>query len=292
MAVESGANFISQLNESYPGSGDLIKEGDDHIRLVKHVLKTTFPALDGKVDISSQSLNYLNANMAFSSDTVEVKSALKASVANKPWDLGTNRIKNLGAPTEENDAVPLSYLKSGGGADAAWPINSIFMTIDNRDPSVILGVGTWRKFSEGRVIVGSGTTKDARNESRSFSVNADPSVDTTGGTFQHVLSVAEMAKHGHGHNITATTGAGGKHNHDSGWGEHNARGNAPFGFSARRNAIGSNKTDFDNWGYLTSEAGEHNHPVTVAGGITESGNSQPFNIMQPFMVANIWVRTK
>lgn len=286
MAVETGISFISQLNDTYPRKGDLIKEGDDHLRLIKYVLKTTLPALDGKVDISSQSLNYLNANMTFSQDTVEIKSAVKASVANKPWDLGGNQIKNVGAPTEAGDVITLGYL-NGGGAAAAYPVGSLFMTLDARDPKDILKFGTWRKFSEGRVIMGSGSTKDARNETRTFAVSSN---ETPGGTFQHVQTVAEMAKHSHGHSITATTGVGGDHAHDSGWGENNRTGGAPFGYSARRNAIGSNKTDFDNWGYMTSTIPGHTHPVTIGGGITEQGNSQPFNIMQPFVVANIWVR--
>jgi len=43
MGIESG-NFITNLNSSYPLSSDNVSEGDDHIRLVKNVLKKTFPA--------------------------------------------------------------------------------------------------------------------------------------------------------------------------------------------------------------------------------------------------------
>tara|TARA_R110000744_G_scaffold118271_2_gene220915 strand:- start:359 stop:847 length:489 start_codon:yes stop_codon:yes gene_type:complete len=44
MTVES-ASYISQLNTSYPAASDNISEGDDHLRLVKSVLKTQFPNL-------------------------------------------------------------------------------------------------------------------------------------------------------------------------------------------------------------------------------------------------------
>ena len=44
MPVES-ATYISQLNTAYPAAGDNISEGDDHVRLVKTVLKAQFPNL-------------------------------------------------------------------------------------------------------------------------------------------------------------------------------------------------------------------------------------------------------
>ena len=44
MTVES-ASFISQLNTAYPAAGDNISEGDDHLRLIKSVLKSQFPNL-------------------------------------------------------------------------------------------------------------------------------------------------------------------------------------------------------------------------------------------------------
>jgi hypothetical protein len=43
MGIESG-NFITNLNSSYPLSSDNVSEGDDHLRLIKNVLKKTFPA--------------------------------------------------------------------------------------------------------------------------------------------------------------------------------------------------------------------------------------------------------
>lgn len=42
------ATTISQLDEQWPNGGDSVDRGDDHIRLVKAVLKGTFPGPDGK----------------------------------------------------------------------------------------------------------------------------------------------------------------------------------------------------------------------------------------------------
>lgn len=42
MTVES-ATYISQLNASNPSASDNINEGDDHLRLIKNVLRSQFP---------------------------------------------------------------------------------------------------------------------------------------------------------------------------------------------------------------------------------------------------------
>ena len=42
MSLETGTN-VSDLNSSNPTTGDNASEGDDHLRLVKVVLKTEFP---------------------------------------------------------------------------------------------------------------------------------------------------------------------------------------------------------------------------------------------------------
>jgi len=41
------ATYLNELNSSLPVVGDDIGEGDDHIRMLKAVLKTTFPGLGG-----------------------------------------------------------------------------------------------------------------------------------------------------------------------------------------------------------------------------------------------------
>ena len=49
MTVES-ASFISGLNASYPPGSDSISEGDDHLRLIKTVLKATLPNADEAIN--------------------------------------------------------------------------------------------------------------------------------------------------------------------------------------------------------------------------------------------------
>lgn len=56
MALES-ATYINGLNVSNPASSDLMAQADDHIRMLKAVLKNTFPNITGAV---TQTQNMLN----------------------------------------------------------------------------------------------------------------------------------------------------------------------------------------------------------------------------------------
>ena len=49
MALEdlTGTKYIDDLVATNPAAGDNVSEGDDHIRGIKNVLKTTFPNIDG-----------------------------------------------------------------------------------------------------------------------------------------------------------------------------------------------------------------------------------------------------
>lgn len=56
MALET-ASFIAQLNVANPLSTDAVSQADDHLRLIKSVLKNTFPNLDAPVTATPGSLN-------------------------------------------------------------------------------------------------------------------------------------------------------------------------------------------------------------------------------------------
>lgn len=59
MPIEN-ASSIGELNPAYPTSSDPVKQGDDHIRLLKAVLKNTFANLEGQVTASHNELNKLD----------------------------------------------------------------------------------------------------------------------------------------------------------------------------------------------------------------------------------------
>ena len=52
MSLES-ATYISQLVDTNPTATDPISQGDDHLRMVKTVLKTQFSGLTGTTAVSA-----------------------------------------------------------------------------------------------------------------------------------------------------------------------------------------------------------------------------------------------
>ena len=59
MGLETGT-YISDLVQTNPiGGSDSISEGDDHIRLLKKVVKNTFPNIDGAINYTQDEINAL-----------------------------------------------------------------------------------------------------------------------------------------------------------------------------------------------------------------------------------------
>lgn len=56
MALET-ATYINQLVVSNPGATDTVAQADDHLRLIKTVLKNTFPNLTGPITAGQDALN-------------------------------------------------------------------------------------------------------------------------------------------------------------------------------------------------------------------------------------------
>ena len=56
MALENGT-YVNSLVTSNPASTDGIAQADDHIRLIKSVLKNTFPNITGAVTVTQANLN-------------------------------------------------------------------------------------------------------------------------------------------------------------------------------------------------------------------------------------------
>ncbi|MGL5014854.1 MAG: phage baseplate protein [Bacteroidales bacterium] len=274
MTVEV-ANYITNLNKSYPRNRDLIKEGDDHIRLVKSVLQNTFPGFDSTLTATSGKLNQLDATFSYDSDTVTIKSNLVLE-KDKEIDFGGAKLENVGDPTEPTDAINLRSLQGS----MMWPVGSIFMTVDARNPLEILGFGNWEKFAAGRVIVGTGTTSDGNNDTRTV-VN-----EAKGGNYQMKLTEAQMPEHTH--TGTGTAEDAGSHGHTflSGGGS-----------SGPRDVISVDAAQGEGSGWkgptiegkpAVDNGGIHSHKVAVT--IEKTGKGEAFDIAPPYLACNIWKR--
>jgi|TARA_B100000029_G_C17300419_1_gene860434 hypothetical protein len=64
MSVES-ASWVTQLNTANPVVGDPVGEGDDHLRMIKTVLKNSFPSTSTAAivpNMSGQANKYLQTD--------------------------------------------------------------------------------------------------------------------------------------------------------------------------------------------------------------------------------------
>ena len=93
MGLESATN-ISQLNASNPLGGDARNTADDHIRLIKNVLKLTFAGITGQVTATHTELNKLSG---CTSSTAEL-------------NLLTGKTANIIAPIPATTVAPFYQL--------------------------------------------------------------------------------------------------------------------------------------------------------------------------------------
>lgn len=269
MTVETNANFLSDLNKAYPRNRDLIKEGDDHIRLLKAVLQNTFPGMDSAVVPTSEKLNKLDGTFSYEESALKINNSVTLAPG-KDFSVGGAVIEDVGDPKKPTDAVNLQSLQGS----LMWPIGSIFMTVDARNPSDILGFGNWDKFAAGRVIMGTGTTSDINNVSKTF-VN-----EAKGGEFAHTILEEEVPEHTHKLKEVATN-KDGAHRH-----------------AYKQLQISSPSPDTKHDGqiaqygmttYHTETDGDHSHKVE-GGTDGGSGKGKAMSIIQPYIACNIWVR--
>lgn len=272
MTVEVSASFLTDLNENFPRSGDLIKEGDDHMRLIKRVLKLTMPGFNRALTITAEEMNYLDKAITFGDGDIHLNVGI-TSEANLSHNWNNAKMTNIADPVNAKDAVNMQYLTSGAGLNAAWPVGSIYISVKADNPSTTLKFGNWQAFGQGRVLLGAGGFTDSRGDARTFSGGQ------SGGTYAHQLTTAELAAHDHGHNLSGTTQPAGNHTHtvnaiNYGGGNHIGQGSNVIG--------GTNLT--------TSAAGDHTHTLTISGAIAANGGNQPHNNMQPYIAVYMWQR--
>lgn len=109
----------------------------------------------------------------------------------------------------------------------AWPIGSIFTTVDTSAPSDLLGFGTWEAFGEGRVMVGlkasdpdfdtAGETGGAKTSVSSGTVSQPTFTGNALGTHSHGVGTIATSAHAgtavanhvnHTHPFTQSSNAG------------------------------------------------------------------------------------
>jgi hypothetical protein len=197
MALETG-NYINSLNTSNPAATDPLAQADDHLRLLKSTIKGTFPNIAGAVTGTHTEINAKVAEpvSAITSDGstpsltagitgAEVKTLIGAADAAITTDgsapslasgiTGDEVVALIGAAPASTTATLL----------AVYPVGSIYTSVVATSPATHFG-GTWAAMAAGRVLVG----LDPND------VDFD-TVEETGGSKTHTLTVAELPAHSH-----------------------------------------------------------------------------------------------
>lgn len=142
-----------------------------------------------------------------------------------------------------------------------YPVGSIYMSMSATNPHDLFGVGTWKRISQGRMLLGA--------DDSTYKAGA------TGGEATHTLTAAEMPAHSHGISTS------GDHSHYFYGSDNN---NGPLTEGDGLDTEGNDHFT-RNVRFTTSSAGAHTHTIS------NSGGGAAHNNMPPYLVCYIWQRT-
>lgn len=201
-------------------------------------------------------------------------------------------ISNVADGVEANDAVTVGQLNKKLStaldqlnrlAGQLYPIGSIYMNVNNVEPSAIFG-GSWERMPSGRMLINSG---DGFN------------LGQIGGEKEHRLTEDELASHSHdvnniNGNTTSTAKLVGKFSSS-------IRPNGDITDVPYRNGFGIVSKESE-YGIHAKDGGNsspgrnyvidasHSHTVDLNISMLPSGKNQPHNNMPPYIVVNMWKR--
>lgn len=153
----------------------------------------TYSSTSSWTVLAKLSDKFTSSNPTIASATVGTEKVINAY--DKDGRFGVGKIPELG-PAGSVDVAgniyALGMFISGKSLrDIFYPIGSIFQSTDRTDPSTFMG-GTWKRFGNGRVLVGVDETDI------DFSAP-----NKTGGKKTHALTAAENGPHSHSYTNTA-----------------------------------------------------------------------------------------
>lgn len=267
MAIEVNATNIGDLNPAYPQDRDYLAEGAAHLRLIKNTLKTTFPNVNGPVNVSSDQFD-LFAN--------------KITLAGDYMDVGGLMVKNATAGTGPADLVTKSQMESyltSFMQNHVYRVNSYYTSEDPTNPgdSTVLGFGVWVPVTG--MLMGSGTINPDGSvpnaQARQFTagqsggrVYNDVKPENLPLTSIDLSGVTTANDGAHTHTIELSSSASGTGHPDSG--------------NNTNDGVAS-----------TQVGGAHTH--RLQGSATfgrDSVSKQPIETLPPYRVVNIWRRTQ
>lgn len=158
------------------------------------------------------------------------------------------------------EAVVTPLLPNALTIDAVYPVGSVYITVSDEEPETLFPGTYWERLS-GRFLLGASTD---------LYVNG-----VTGGEAQVTLTTTEMPSHTH----TGTAEGDGAHSHSfPGRSSNGSSGPSAESFASSDDA----RTLY------TDSDGYHTHAVSVSA----AGGGAAHNNMPPYLVVNMWKRTK
>lgn len=185
-----------------------------------------------------------------------------------------------------------------------YPIGSIYITVNNTNPSTIIG-GTWIAYGQGRKIIGVGS-----NGTTNYSYNS------SGGSSTKKLAVTNLPSHTHTitPSGTVTSTFSGKSVNTNSKGSHTHT--VPFGYAsdeAKGYGLreGVDQTTNNTWDVIIvkdgnsvklNSSGSHTHTMTSSGTVSSTftgssattssvGSTTSFSIQNPYITVYMWKRT-
>lgn len=108
-----------------------------------------------------------------------------------------------GSSGDGGDGGSLALETPPGDISACWPVGSVYISVGDTSPTLLLGFGVWVPFASGRTLVGVDILQPEFD-----------TVEETGGAKTHTLTASEMPAHthvqnAHDHVITSQTATSG-----------------------------------------------------------------------------------
>lgn len=270
--VEQGVTTIAKLDPNLPAKSDYISEGDDHLRLIKHSLKTTFPNVDAALTSPFSELSKVTDYMDFKRDSGDTYNIVEFEEK--------TAVKKVMDGTADDDVPSLGQVKKLFETFLSanvYPIGSYYISESNVDPAQALNMpkSLWDPISG---FLGGVGTVSADNTV--YSIVAG---DTGAGHVQAKLTAANLPRVNL--NTSNLTLSSDTHSHivpiGSGHADNNSSGNGPL-YGKDANDVPAN---------ITTESDTHTHTIT---GTMSFGQTDPtpVNLIPRHRGVYIWKRSK
>lgn len=228
MALEA-ASYVAGLNTANPTAADPIAEGDNHIRLIKSVLKNTFPNLSAAMTADATELNKLDGVTATTAELNKLAGLLSTTAE-------LNRL--VGLTQNVNTIVPAGVIALWSGSAASIPAGWVICDGLNGTPDL-----------RDRFVVGAGSSYAVADVGGQNAITSVPA-------HTHGVGTLAMAGAG-GHSHTGTTASDGAHAHSI------TTGTGSNGSTTRMQSYGTATGTSSVAGAATS-AGAHTHTFTTS----------------------------